>query len=178
MLVQQQASRARRKHNKVSTGCLTCKKRRVKCDEKEPGCRRCQRANLFCPGYNPPTARIFESSSRDGRTPHLDSHQTGLLTTLQPQSRANPPVILTKAIDLRLTWQKSLLDSFLTIWLPRSLARQYATRNEYECIVPTSGWPSVTWKLAKKQDDSFVAHALLCLTLCVISSPDRRSQSC
>ena len=33
-----------------------------------------------------------------------------------------------------------------------------------------SAWPLVTWKLAKRKDESFVAHALLCLTLCVIGS--------
>ncbi|TLD05686.1 hypothetical protein E2P81_ATG10428 [Venturia nashicola] len=34
-----------------STGCHTCKQRRVKCDEAKPECRTCQRLGLCCPGY-------------------------------------------------------------------------------------------------------------------------------
>ncbi|KAK0753792.1 hypothetical protein B0T18DRAFT_337614 [Schizothecium vesticola] len=33
-----------------SRGCLTCRKRRVKCDESRPICRTCQRLNLECDG--------------------------------------------------------------------------------------------------------------------------------
>ncbi|CAE6416539.1 unnamed protein product [Rhizoctonia solani] len=34
-----------------STGCLTCKTRRKKCDETKPKCLRCQRLGVECPGY-------------------------------------------------------------------------------------------------------------------------------
>ncbi|KAH7345546.1 hypothetical protein B0J17DRAFT_713105 [Rhizoctonia solani] len=34
-----------------STGCLTCKCRRKKCDETKPKCVRCQKSGLECPGY-------------------------------------------------------------------------------------------------------------------------------
>ena len=33
------------------TGCLTCRTRRVKCDEGKPSCERCQTANIECAGY-------------------------------------------------------------------------------------------------------------------------------
>lgn len=36
---------------KVRTGCLTCKKRHVKCDEKKPKCERCEKAFIQCDGY-------------------------------------------------------------------------------------------------------------------------------
>ncbi|KAE8131068.1 hypothetical protein BDV38DRAFT_289051 [Aspergillus pseudotamarii] len=35
-----------------SGGCVTCKQRRVKCDEAKPECRACQRLKLRCGGYN------------------------------------------------------------------------------------------------------------------------------
>ncbi|OQE40250.1 hypothetical protein PENCOP_c006G05998 [Penicillium coprophilum] len=35
-----------------SGGCVTCKQRRVKCDETKPECRTCQRLKLGCGGYN------------------------------------------------------------------------------------------------------------------------------
>jgi len=33
------------------TGCLTCRIRRVKCDERKPNCERCETANVECAGY-------------------------------------------------------------------------------------------------------------------------------
>ncbi|KAH7324208.1 hypothetical protein B0I35DRAFT_158111 [Stachybotrys elegans] len=38
---------------KVRTGCLTCKKRRKKCDEEKPTCRRCSDGGYVCDGYTP-----------------------------------------------------------------------------------------------------------------------------
>ncbi|KAL1857217.1 hypothetical protein Plec18167_004692 [Paecilomyces lecythidis] len=43
-----------RKRNVVSrgrTGCLTCRRRRLKCDEAKPACNTCTRLNLKCEGY-------------------------------------------------------------------------------------------------------------------------------
>ena len=43
-------------HNMVnlgrSWGCRMCKKRRIKCDEGEPACKRCTKSGLTCPGYD------------------------------------------------------------------------------------------------------------------------------
>ncbi|KAM3073947.1 hypothetical protein ACMFMG_008563 [Clarireedia jacksonii] len=36
---------------KVRTGCFTCKRRRVKCDEAKPECRRCLKLGVTCRGY-------------------------------------------------------------------------------------------------------------------------------
>ncbi|KAH8660042.1 hypothetical protein BX600DRAFT_467122 [Xylariales sp. PMI_506] len=36
---------------KRSAGCLLCKKRKIKCDEGRPGCRRCYGYGVPCPGY-------------------------------------------------------------------------------------------------------------------------------
>lgn len=40
----------RKYHQKLKSGCLTCKKRRVKCDETRPSCRKCEHMGLVC-GY-------------------------------------------------------------------------------------------------------------------------------
>ncbi|KZL86641.1 c6 zinc finger domain protein [Colletotrichum incanum] len=45
---------ARKGSSKVRTGCLTCKVRRVKCDEAKPNCLRCSSAGRVCDGYQPP----------------------------------------------------------------------------------------------------------------------------
>ncbi|KAK7203329.1 fungal-specific transcription factor domain-containing protein [Myxozyma melibiosi] len=36
---------------RTRTGCLTCRRRRVKCDEAQPKCARCVKANRVCEGY-------------------------------------------------------------------------------------------------------------------------------
>lgn len=34
-----------------SSGCFTCRKRKIRCDERRPGCMRCARHGVQCPGY-------------------------------------------------------------------------------------------------------------------------------
>lgn len=41
----------KKKFTKSRNGCLTCKKRRQKCDETKPACLICQKKNLVCGGY-------------------------------------------------------------------------------------------------------------------------------
>lgn len=36
---------------RAKTGCFSCRKRRVKCDEAKPECERCKSANVHCEGY-------------------------------------------------------------------------------------------------------------------------------
>lgn len=50
------------KKRRVKTGCLTCRQRRVKCDERKPTCERCQVANVYCEGYD--NQRRLESGTR------------------------------------------------------------------------------------------------------------------
>ncbi|KAI1769969.1 hypothetical protein F4818DRAFT_279781 [Hypoxylon cercidicola] len=40
--------RVRARRPKVRTGCVTCKSRRIKCDEARPACLRCQKSRLPC----------------------------------------------------------------------------------------------------------------------------------
>lgn len=49
----------RKYHLKSRRGCLTCKARRVKCDETHPACKNCQRMKLEC-GYQ--TAQATQQS--------------------------------------------------------------------------------------------------------------------
>jgi hypothetical protein len=56
-------------HHKVRTGCLTCKNRRVKCDEARPTCLRCRASGKECLGYPAlPEANIFEPTSSKRRS--------------------------------------------------------------------------------------------------------------
>ncbi|KAI1622137.1 hypothetical protein EDD37DRAFT_507417 [Exophiala viscosa] len=56
-------TRLKRSHNKVRSGCLTCRRRRVKCDETHPHCQRCAKAGRFCEGYAQPKTWLFEPAN-------------------------------------------------------------------------------------------------------------------
>lgn len=47
---QPRQSRQKKYAPKVRTGCLTCRNRRVKCDENKPTCHRCLKGGLHCQG--------------------------------------------------------------------------------------------------------------------------------
>lgn len=48
---------------RAKTGCLSCRQRRVKCDERRPNCERCQKANVLCAGYETPRALPLKRSA-------------------------------------------------------------------------------------------------------------------
>ncbi|CAH0024828.1 unnamed protein product [Clonostachys rhizophaga] len=47
-----------------SSGCSTCRKRRVKCDENTPGCGNCLKLRVRCPGYKDVFERRHRSETR------------------------------------------------------------------------------------------------------------------
>ncbi|KAL3476041.1 putative Zn(II)2Cys6 transcription factor [Aspergillus californicus] len=59
----EQKIRSRRSHRKSRLGCLNCKKRRVKCDEKKPICGSCLQHSISC-DFSAPA-----SSPSEGSTP-------------------------------------------------------------------------------------------------------------
>lgn len=61
--------RSKRYAPKVRTGCLTCKKRRVKCDETKPKCLKCLSSDYQCDGYVVPKAWIFERATKQSSLP-------------------------------------------------------------------------------------------------------------
>ncbi|KUJ24184.1 uncharacterized protein LY89DRAFT_776347 [Mollisia scopiformis] len=57
-----EASQGRVIHRKVKSGCITCRARRVKCDETRPQCIRCLKYGTECGGYLPGRRRPPSSS--------------------------------------------------------------------------------------------------------------------
>lgn len=50
-----------------SSGCYTCRKRKIRCDEARPGCKRCTTHGVQCPGYRTEKAGgvEFRDQTRD-----------------------------------------------------------------------------------------------------------------
>ncbi|EGV65998.1 hypothetical protein CANTEDRAFT_119040 [Yamadazyma tenuis ATCC 10573] len=57
----------KRKNTKSRNGCLTCKKKRLKCDETKPSCLKCLKKNIACGGY---ATRFKWRSFNDESTAH------------------------------------------------------------------------------------------------------------
>ncbi|VUC21179.1 unnamed protein product [Clonostachys rosea] len=56
-------------HRKVKTGCLTCKIRRVRCDQQKPACNRCVSTGRKCDGYAQPSTTSPSPSSPASNPP-------------------------------------------------------------------------------------------------------------
>ncbi|KAK0732430.1 hypothetical protein B0T21DRAFT_384718 [Apiosordaria backusii] len=73
----------------VSKGCQRCRQRKIKCDQRKPGCTRCHKSGLPCPGYRDLNEVIFrDESSRIIRI----SHKQGKKQTVSVLPGGNPPL--------------------------------------------------------------------------------------
>ncbi|KAF2017242.1 hypothetical protein BU24DRAFT_478323 [Aaosphaeria arxii CBS 175.79] len=58
----------KRKQSKSRNGCITCKAKRLKCDETKPTCQQCARRNVQCGGYKKDFKwRSFEEGNFTGK---------------------------------------------------------------------------------------------------------------
>ncbi|KAK9316274.1 hypothetical protein V1522DRAFT_405217 [Lipomyces starkeyi] len=58
---------------RTKTGCLTCRKRRIKCDERHPICFNCSKSKRVCLGYDP----VFKAQRGDKRDDKESSKSEG-----------------------------------------------------------------------------------------------------
>lgn len=69
------ALKARYSRKRTKTGCLTCRKRRIKCGEQRPVCQNCIKSKRQCEGYNQRV--IFKPPTFEYRpAPHGGAHIT------------------------------------------------------------------------------------------------------
>ncbi|KAI1171414.1 hypothetical protein F4777DRAFT_565501 [Nemania sp. FL0916] len=87
-------------HAKTRTGCLTCKKRRVKCDEAKPHCARCVKAEVRCAGYSesvlpdPQPGRRTRGTATAGGS--RTSEHPGRAAGQQPLLRPRPATVISR----------------------------------------------------------------------------------
>ncbi|GAB7363673.1 hypothetical protein MBLNU230_g4243t1 [Neophaeotheca triangularis] len=80
------ALKARLSRKRTKTGCLTCRRRRIKCGEERPVCRNCIKSKRHCEGYNQRV--VFKPPHFDFRqVPNGGAHVTFQLGT-RPASLA------------------------------------------------------------------------------------------
>ncbi|KAL5337928.1 hypothetical protein BJX70DRAFT_388943 [Aspergillus crustosus] len=71
---------------RTKTGCLTCRKRRIKCDEGHPVCRNCVKSKRECLGYDPVFKQPTPSAIQPAPNPQplLNVGDGGLQPTVNP----------------------------------------------------------------------------------------------
>ncbi|ODA78302.1 hypothetical protein RJ55_05683 [Drechmeria coniospora] len=83
---------------RTKTGCMTCRKRRIKCDEAHPTCNNCRKSKRECSGYDP----IFK--------PQL-SHIQPVPTSVLPSTSLRSTPVLAPRPDNSYGSQPSMLPS-------------------------------------------------------------------
>lgn len=74
------------------TGCLTCRTRRIKCDERKPGCERCENANFECAGYAEKRGLEFRKPSQISRTVEVNIHSASPVSTALHRECVQPNI--------------------------------------------------------------------------------------
>lgn len=98
---------------RTKTGCLTCRKRRIKCDEGHPTCNNCRKSKRDCLGYDPifkpqPTPQSHPPAPvRIQPAPSSTSNNTALATP----GLASPATTTTVAPSSPLPYQAPVVPS-------------------------------------------------------------------
>ncbi|KAH8660948.1 hypothetical protein BGZ60DRAFT_471771 [Tricladium varicosporioides] len=74
------------RHGRLSKGCQTCRKRKIKCDQGRPSCSQCIQGEWECPGYGDAIDRAFQNQSVEDFSKSQRAKQS------KPSTKATPPV--------------------------------------------------------------------------------------
>ncbi|KAI4862078.1 hypothetical protein F4820DRAFT_36962 [Hypoxylon rubiginosum] len=169
--------RRRANHAKVRTGCVTCKNRRVKCDEGKPQCLRCEKSGFLCVGYED------ASANRGKDLPPLAtsaiSKRTTERTVLRPRSlQPRRAIDATQPFSLDIRLPASLTPAYLD-----GRDAPFFERFRSQIIMDIASWCSSNYwngMLSQIMHDDCIQHASLALAamlLAVERSLDPAGQS-
>ncbi|VUC31751.1 unnamed protein product [Clonostachys rosea] len=76
---------------KVRTGCITCKRRHVKCDEQKPACQRCIKWGGQCEGYQKRPESAAANENQESEAQSSASEDTSPRIPTSPESEGQLP---------------------------------------------------------------------------------------
>ena len=120
--------------HKVRSGCTTCKKRHVKCDEGKSTCRRCRMADFDCI-YVIPKTWTFETGSSSGDERAVEAN------VLPPTSLERPTIVNSPSAAMRSNFGTPEEQHSLQFWIHATgpwLANYTSPENKvfYEKLIP------------------------------------------
>ncbi|KAL2068850.1 hypothetical protein VTL71DRAFT_15188 [Oculimacula yallundae] len=131
--------RRRAKRPKVKTGCVTCKIRRVKCDETRPHCLRCSKfGEGYCDGYEPTECDQIR------KRPPLSNKSTSLARIQNSKPKRDPAIRAFKSQE----------ESFCFRLYCEEVAPQLSSSN-------SSIWHHLL--LQAGQNQPFIRHAIIAI---------------
>ncbi|RAH40406.1 Zn(II)2Cys6 transcription factor domain-containing protein [Aspergillus brunneoviolaceus CBS 621.78] len=150
-----------------SKGCVLCVQRRVKCDQRQPGCAKCETYGEPCPGYGPRFKFIVGKPYRTQRRRKSGSNQDGSspesLAVVQSQplrQRTNPLCNLSSIASADMNLSQCLCVLTQEISKPFAANSAHVTSRWFG-FLPTVYGRSRTLDLTIK---SFTAHQIGNLT--------------
>ncbi|KAF4443216.1 Transcriptional regulatory protein moc3 [Fusarium austroafricanum] len=112
----------------ASRGCFTCRKRRVKCDERKPWCRACLRLGIECAGYAKPRLKFKDETTRyRGNSP---------LTATRASKRKEQRVLENTIIQLPPNYPQDLAVPFFLTYVTDVGRSLESTRGFLEFVRP------------------------------------------
>ncbi|KAK7219533.1 hypothetical protein V2G26_007536 [Clonostachys chloroleuca] len=93
------SGRSTKGRTKVKTGCVTCRIRKVKCDEKKPSCQKCTSTGRNCDGYESPFRLHVHNNQLTNNTNNVCARGIKLRAGLQTM-RSTPNALSPEGINL------------------------------------------------------------------------------
>ncbi|KAI6085910.1 hypothetical protein F4821DRAFT_141285 [Hypoxylon rubiginosum] len=163
----------RANHAKVRSGCVTCKTRRVKCDERKPLCLRCEKSGHLCAGYEDASA-----AKRGKETPPAAASAISKRNAIiRPKSLQPCRVIdVMQPSSLGVTLPASLTPSYLD-----SSDAPFFERFSSQIIKDIASWCTANiWKgiLCQVMRDECIQHASLALAAMLLAVEKSSDSNC
>lgn len=129
---------------RARTGCITCRKRRIKCDEGRPSCDRCRNANFRCEGYK--GLQIVHSERPRRKAPNLPPSGSS-----SPRSNTLSPHMVEELPWRQTNWRRDQLPLYhhfvtstvkrlfpvghLSFWRDRVAQMSFGADGVYEALL-------------------------------------------
>ncbi|KAK3202652.1 hypothetical protein GRF29_154g298618, partial [Pseudopithomyces chartarum] len=113
-----------------SWGCMRCKKRRIKCDELEPACKRCTKSGYTCPGYD--SEKPIKIRFKDETA--LVTHRAG--AGVSGPSRGSLPIPMTVLQEMRESFETKSFNFFILNFATAG-RDNVSSRGLWESVAPT-----------------------------------------
>ena len=148
---------------KVRTGCRTCKRRKIKCDETKPNCNKCSVFGVECGGYNtPPNAcRSGGTKSSRAEVKHRDA-KTSSKPMAKPNSEPDPKLAMVPTYGSG--EEQCALSSYCSVVAVE--ISEFSSPSFWTVLIPQASW-----------SHPGIKHALVALTSRYVSLKAVRHQT-
>ncbi|RMJ15541.1 hypothetical protein CDV36_004801 [Fusarium kuroshium] len=133
---------------RTKTGCLTCRKRRIKCDETHPTCNNCKKSKRECLGYDPIFRQQPGGQSSSNIQPAPSSQRTppaipSSIPSTIPSSIATNPGLPARATNSYGSQPSMLPSSYATAHATTASPNPSLTSLSYESSLSTVASPPI-----------------------------------